>query len=59
MTKPLSQMTANEYKDWLLNNREEAAKLDESPTSPVLPTGTWRDGQWIPYSVAAPIEKPQ
>lgn len=44
MTKTVNQMTADEYKNWLLQNPDEAKKLDE-PTAPnVVPTVVWRNG---------------
>jgi hypothetical protein len=47
MNKPVSQMTADEYKTFLLNNPDEAKKLDEPTAKPVGPTGYWRNGTWI------------
>lgn len=44
MTKSVSQMTAAEYKNWMLNNPEEAKKLDTPTASPVIPTVVWRNG---------------
>jgi hypothetical protein len=59
MAKHYSQMTANEYRDWLLNNPEEVKKLDEAtpPTGSAI-SGTWRNGQWVAAVPVSP-EKPQ
>lgn len=44
MAKTVQQMSASEYKDFLLNNPEEAKKLDEVTAAPVIPTVVWRNG---------------
>jgi hypothetical protein len=49
MTKTVQQMTAAEYKEWLLNNPEDAKKLDAPVAPAALPTGYWRNGQWVKY----------
>lgn len=59
MSKPISKMTSEEYKQWMQDNPEEAKKIDQGPVVPgVLPTGTWRNGQWIPYGPQTP-QQPQ
>ena len=41
-------MSADEYKQFLLNNPEEAKKLDEPGVAPTItPTGFWRNGAWV------------
>jgi len=48
MSKSVKEMTASEYKEWLLNNPEEAKKLDEAHAPKVAtPSGLWRNGQWV------------
>lgn len=44
MAKTVQQMSAAEYKDWLLNNPDEAKKLDTPTAAPVVPTVVWRNG---------------
>jgi hypothetical protein len=44
MAKTVQQMSAAEYKDWLLNNPDEAKKLDAPTAAPVVPTVVWRNG---------------
>jgi hypothetical protein len=59
MTKTIAQMTAEEYKQFLLNNPDEVKKLDETlPQTGTAVTGTWRNGVWIP-AVALSPEQPQ
>lgn len=56
MTKSVSQMSAAEYKDWLLNNPEEAKKLDEGQAVPGgVPTGFWRNGVWVKYETQTQV----
>jgi len=44
MAKTVQEMSAAEYKVWMLQNPDEAKKLD-SPTAPtVTPTVVWRNG---------------
>lgn len=48
MAKTIAQMTAAEYKVWLLEHPDEAKKLDEGAVQPkALPTGFWQNGQWV------------
>jgi len=49
MTKTVQQMSASEYKQWLLDNPEEAKKLDAPAAPAAVPTGFWRNGQWVKY----------
>lgn len=44
MTKSVEQMTASEYKTWMLQNPEEAKKLDQPTAAHVLPAVVWRNG---------------
>jgi len=44
MAKTIQQMSATEYKEWLLSNPEEAKKLDTPTAAPVVPTVVWRNG---------------
>lgn len=44
MAKTVQQMTAAEYKDFLLNSPDEAKKLDDVAAPAVIPTVVWRNG---------------
>ena len=44
MSKTVQQMSADEYKTWLLQNPDEAKKLDTPTAAPVIPTVVWRNG---------------
>ncbi len=44
MTKSVQQMSAEEYKQWMFANPEEAKKLDAPSAAPVVPTVVWRNG---------------
>ena len=51
MAKTVAQMTAAEYKEWMLANPEEAKKLDAPAAPAAVPTGFWRNGQWVKYEL--------
>jgi len=44
MAKTIQQMSADEYKQWLRENPDEAKKLDEVSAPAVVPTVVWRNG---------------
>jgi len=44
MAKTVQQMTADEYKNWLRENPDEAKKLDDATAPAVIPTVVWRNG---------------
>jgi hypothetical protein len=44
MTKTVQQMSAEEYKEWLYANPEEAKKLDSVAAPAIVPTVVWRNG---------------
>ena len=44
MSKTVQQMSASEYKEWMLANPDEAKKLDIPTATPVIPTVVWRNG---------------
>lgn len=52
MTKSVNQMSANEYKEWLLSHPEEAKELDKPSTKAVIPTIVWRNG--VAVQIAGP-----
>lgn len=42
--KAVKDMTAEEYKQFLLGSPEEAKKLDNPEAAPVVPVVFWRNG---------------
>jgi hypothetical protein len=44
MAKTIAQMTAEEYKQWMRDNPDEAKKLDDVAAPAVIPTVVWRNG---------------
>ena len=42
--KSVNQMTAEEYKQFLLSSPDEAKKLDNPEAAPVVPIVYWRNG---------------
>jgi hypothetical protein len=57
MTKPIAQMTAEEYKQFLLNSPDEAKKLDEAAAPAIVPTVVWRNG--VAVQIAQPSQTAQ
>lgn len=52
--KSVKDMTAEEYKTFLLNSPDEAKKLDEPRATPMGPTGYWRNGTWVSIQPSQP-----
>lgn len=44
MDLSVSQLTADEYKNWMYEHPEEAKKLDDVAAPAVVPTVVWRNG---------------
>jgi hypothetical protein len=44
MAKTVQEMSAAEYKVWMLQNPDEAKKLDAPTAAPIIPVVVWRNG---------------